>query len=232
MPESDYQPKINIAIDGYSSCGKSTLARDLAHTLHYLYIDSGAMYRAVTLHFLRTGTDIENPQEVARALGEVDVELRRKGEDITTFLNGENVEYEIRDMEVNAWVSKVAAISAVRKELVAQQRRFGERKGVVMDGRDIGTVVFPDAELKIFLNARLPVRVDRRFRELLEKGYSVSREEVEKSLLARDKIDTSREDSPLMIAEGAMVIDNSILNQEEQLDLVMQLVEKVMETAG
>lgn len=229
MPKEGSLPKINIAIDGYSSCGKSTLARDLANKLHYLYIDSGAMYRAVTLYFIREEVDLENDDAVTNALSQIEIRLHKINHHTTTFLNGENVEYEIRDMQVNALVSPVAAISSVRKALVAQQKSFGKQKGVVMDGRDIGTVVFPDAELKIFLSARLPVRVERRYLELLSKGYEVSRDQVQKSLLDRDHIDSTREDSPLIIADDAIVIDNSILNREEQLNLVLQLVEKTLQ---
>lgn len=215
--------KITIAIDGFSSCGKSTLARDLAKALGYAYVDSGAMYRAVTLYFLENGIDYADPTAVRRALPLIQIQFRHKNNDNRTFLNGEDVEDKIRTMEVSKHVSPVAAISQVRKAMVAQQQALGREKGIVMDGRDIGTVVFPDAELKIFLKASAAVRAQRRYEELLKKGWDISKEEVKKNLAERDHIDSTRADSPLKQAEDAIVVDNSLLTPQEQLEYVMRL---------
>lgn len=219
----DGHPKITIAIDGYSSCGKSTLARGLAKRLHYLHIDSGAMYRAVTLFFLRHGIDIQDEHAVADALSHISIHLGFQNETQVTSLNEENVEEAIREREVNEYVSDVSTLSQVRREMVAQQRRMGETKGLVMDGRDIGTVVFPDAELKLFLIADTEVRVERRWRELQAKGIDMSTDEVRANLLQRDHIDSTRSDSPLMQAEDATVIDTSYLSESEQLQIAYDL---------
>jgi len=217
------QRKIIIAIDGYSSCGKSTLARALAKRLQYLHIDSGAMYRAVTLYFMRQQINLEDAQDVRDALEKISIYLTFENNTQVTWLNHENVEAAIRAPEVNQWVSPVSTLTAVRKEMVAQQQRMGNGKGIVMDGRDIGTVVFPHAELKLFLIADLEVRVERRWLELHEKGILSSREEVKKNLLERDHIDSTREDSPLRQAEDATVIDTSYLTPKEQLQIAYDL---------
>lgn len=212
--------KIIIAIDGHSSCGKSTLAKGLATQLGYAYIDSGAMYRAVTLYFLRRHISLEAPDEARRALEYIDI---RFGAGNHAILNGEDVELEIRQMNVSNHVSQVSAIPAVRRAMVRQQQAMGRSKGIVMDGRDIGTVVFPGAELKIFLTASPEIRAQRRFKELQDKGVAISLEAVRENLLQRDHIDSTREDSPLRQAEDAIVIDNSNMNQEEQLAYALQL---------
>ena len=217
------QRKIIIAIDGYSSCGKSTLARARAKRLHYLHIDSGAMYRAVTLYFMRQQINLEDAQDVRDALEKISIYLTFENNTQVTWLNHEKVEAAIRAPEVNQWVSPVSTLTAVRKEMVAQQQRMGNGKGIVMDGRDIGTVVFPHAELKLFLIADLEVRVERRWLELNEKGILSSREEVKKNLLERDHIDSTREDSPLRQAEDATVIDTSYLTPKEQLQIAYDL---------
>lgn len=211
--------KIIITIDGYSSCGKSTLARQLANELNYIFIDSGAMYRAITLYFLRNHIDWENRQKVVKALAEINLEFQYNADtgksDI--FLNDENVEILIRDMLVSENVSAVAAIKEVREFAVAQQQQMGKKKGIVMDGRDIGTAVFPRAELKIFVVADPAVRVERRFKELYEKNPQITIEEVKNNLEMRDYIDSNREVSPLRKADDAITLDNTNLTREEQL---------------
>ena len=223
--------KIIITIDGWSSCGKSTLAKQLARELHYVYIDSGAMYRAITLHFLRNHVDWTNPEAVAHALGEIRLEFmtNHKNGQTEMWLNGENVEYVIRDLVIAEKVSEVAAIRAVREFAVARQQEMGRRKGIVMDGRDIGTVVFPHAELKIFMTADEAVRVQRRFRELYEKNPNVTLEEVKHNLSMRDYIDSHREVSPLRKAEDAIVLDNSHITMKEQLDIAKEWVHERMD---
>ena len=220
--------KIIIAIDGYSSCGKSTLAKGLARRLQYLHIDSGAMYRAVTLYFLRHHIDAQNPEEVTKALRKISIRLGFDHENQLTWLNEENVDEAIREPLVNELVSNVSTLSAVRKAMVTQQRQMGEGKGLVMDGRDIGTVVFPEAELKLFLTADTEVRVERRWLELTSKGLDVSREEVRTNLLLRDHIDSTRDDSPLRQASDAMVIDTSYLSEKEQLQIAYDLARSVI----
>jgi len=215
--------KITIAIDGHSSCGKSTLAKALAKSLHYSYVDSGAMYRAVTLYFLRNDVDIKDEEAVQLALEDIHIHFRNIEGINTTFLNNENVEDQIRSMEVSNFVSPVAAISIIREKVVAEQRELGEDKGIVMDGRDIGTVVFKDAELKIFLTASSEVRAKRRFDELLAKGKDVSLEAVRKNLVERDHIDSTRANSPLKKAVDAIEIDNTDLNEQEQLEKALNL---------
>lgn len=218
--------KIIITIDGWSSCGKSTLARGLAKELKYVYIDSGAMYRAITLHFLRHHVDWSDTHSVEQHLLDVSLEFHHNGhtDQSEMYLNGENVEYVIRDLVVAEKVSEVAALGPVRTFAVAQQRKMGERKGIVMDGRDIGTVVFPQAELKIFMTADNAIRVERRFRELYAKNPNITIEEVKSNLEMRDYIDSHREISPLRQAEDAVVLDNSYMTMEEQLDWALQLV--------
>ncbi len=215
--------KITIAIDGHSSCGKSTLARDLARKLKYVYIDSGAMYRAVTLYFIWHKIDIHNPDEIKKALESISIDFRYKRRKNLCYLNGELVEDDIRNAEVSDLVSDVAAISQVRKKLVALQQQYGSAKGIVMDGRDIGTVVFPNAELKIFVTADLEIRTHRRFQELKIRGMEMSFDEVKQNLIKRDHIDSTREDSPLCQAEDAIVLDNSHLSTKEQLNAVLKL---------
>ena len=210
--------KIIITIDGWSSCGKSTLAKQLARELEYLYVDSGAMYRAITLYFLRNNIDIEEKEEVKEALKSINLEFafNDKSNSSEILLNEENVEYLIRDLLIAERVSDVAAIKEVREFAVAQQKKMGEKKGIVMDGRDIGTVVFPKAELKIFMTADNAVRVQRRFRELYEKNPNISIEEVKNNLEMRDYIDSHREVSPLRKAKDAIELDNTNLTEKEQ----------------
>jgi cytidylate kinase len=213
--------KITIAIDGYSSCGKSTMAKDLAREIGYIYIDSGAMYRAVTLYALRHGFFTpEGIQEEAlrQALPDIRISFQLHPETgrPVTYLNGENVESEIRTMEVSGHVSPIAALGFVREELVRQQQAMGREKGIVMDGRDIGTVVFPDAELKVFVTASPEIRAQRRYDELKAKGQEASYEEILHNVEERDRIDRSRAVSPLRQAEDALLLDNSHLTIAEQ----------------
>lgn len=215
--------KIIITIDGWSSCGKSTLARQLARELGYVYIDSGAMYRAVTLYFLRNHIDWTDSAQVTAALNHIQLEFHsnHKTGQSEMYLNGENVEYVIRDLVVAEKVSEIAAIREVRSFAVAQQQAMGRASGIVMDGRDIGTVVFPQAELKIFMTADQEIRVQRRYQELYEKNPNISIEEVRENLATRDYIDSHREVSPLRQAPDALVLDNSHLGIREQLDLAL-----------
>jgi cytidylate kinase len=211
--------KITITIDGWSSCGKSTLAKQLAKKLGYVYVDSGAMYRAITLYFLRNHIDWTDKKEVAGALAEIhlDFHFNEKNDTSEIYLNSENVEYVIRDLVIAEKVSEVAAIKEVRAYAVAQQQKLGKKKGIVMDGRDIGTVVFPKAELKIFMTADNAIRVERRFKELYEKNPNITIEEVKNNLEMRDYIDSHREVSPLRKADDAIELDNTNLTEEEQL---------------
>ena len=220
--------KIIITIDGWSSCGKSTLAKQLAKTLHYVYIDSGAMYRAITLYFLRNMVDWTKEKQVTDALKNIELAFipNEKSGEAEIYLNGENVEYLIRDLIIAEKVSAVATIKAVRTFAVAQQRKMGEKKGIVMDGRDIGTVVFPKAELKIFMTADNAIRVERRFRELYAKNPNITIEEVKNNLEMRDYIDSHREISPLKKAEDAVVLDNSYITPEQQLELALGFVKQ------
>jgi CMP/dCMP kinase len=218
--------KIIITIDGWSSCGKSTLAKQLAAKLKYTYIDSGAMYRAITLYFLRNHVDWTDSKKVIKALKQIHIEFSHNDTTKATeiILNGENVEYLIRDLVVAEKVSEVAAIKEVRDFAVKQQQELGSKKAIVMDGRDIGTVVFPNAELKIFMTADNTVRVERRFRELYEKNPNITIEEVKNNLEMRDYIDSHREISPLRKAPDAIVLDNSNLTTQEQYLLAMKWV--------
>ncbi len=220
---------IIIAIDGHSSCGKSTLAKGLAKALHYAYLDTGAMYRAVTLYFLDRGIDYNDPAAVELALPGIEIHFERIDGKNHTFLNGKDVEQEIREMRVSEHVSPVSAISAVRRAMVAQQKSMGRRRSLVADGRDIGTVVFPDAELKIFLTADVDVRTSRRHLELAARGIDAEWEDIRRNLLDRDRIDSSRADSPLRRAEDAIVIDNTLLSEEQQLEQAMALAAERME---
>lgn len=222
--------KIIITIDGWSSCGKSTLARQLAKELGYVYVDSGAMYRAITLYFLRNHVDWTDKKEVKNALQSINLEFVYNSERNSSeiFLNDENVEYLIRDLVIAEKVSDVAAIKEVREFAVAQQQKMGAKKGIVMDGRDIGTVVFPNAELKIFMTADSAVRVERRFKELFEKNPTITIEEVNNNLEMRDYIDSNREVSPLRRAEDALILDNTNLTPQEQLQKALVWVRETL----
>ncbi|MDO5523224.1 MAG: (d)CMP kinase [Bacteroidia bacterium] len=223
--------KINIAVDGFSSCGKSTIAKGLAKELGYTYIDSGAMYRAIALFAYRNGwmTDTEiNESELKKHISEIEISFQANADgQQETYLNGENVEKEIRSLRIGNAASRVSTLGFVRKELVRQQQAMGKKKGVVMDGRDIGTVVFPDAELKIFLTASPEIRAQRRFNELQAKGISVSYEDTLANVRERDQRDTTRAESPLRKADDAIELDNSYITIEEQLQWAMNLMHDV-----
>ncbi len=222
------QRKINIAIDGYSSCGKGTLAKALASALNYVFIDSGAMYRAVTLYLMRHSVNLEDIAQVEQALAQVTVEFDVNHDGLSfVLLNGENVEHEIRTIAVASKVSEVAKIQAVREKLVYLQQQMGAKKGVVMDGRDIGTVVFPDAELKIFMTASVEVRAQRRFSELVAKGDAVTLEEISANLKHRDAVDSSRENSPLTMTSDYRVLDNSEMDRDTQFALAMSWADEL-----
>ncbi|MDN3205123.1 (d)CMP kinase [Algoriphagus sediminis] len=223
--------KIVIAIDGQSGCGKSSTAKAVAKSLGYTYLDSGAMYRAVTYYYLQNPFDLGDAESVSRALENVDIEFRLNPEDGSqlTFLNGENVEAQIRQMEVSKSVSKVAAVKLIREAMVAQQRKLGAAKGVVMDGRDIGSVVFPDAALKVYMTADLETRAKRRLRELSADGGVYSLKEIQKNLAERDKLDSSREESPLVKMEDAVELDTSELKFEDQVNFVIDLARERIE---
>ena len=212
-----------IAIDGYSSCGKSTLAKELAKALGILYVDSGAMYRAITLFCIRHGIHPDRRQDVIKALNGIQLDLQPDNV-LQVFLNGENVSEAIRTPEVSEWVSEISVIPEVRKKLVAQQRTFGEHKSLVMDGRDIGTVVFPSAQFKFFITADPEIRAQRRLLELASKGIQSDLPTVLKNLQHRDLIDSTREDSPLRQADDAIVIDNSLLDRRQQLEKVLEII--------
>lgn len=216
---------LTIAIDGYSACGKSTLARALAKRLGYRYIDTGAMYRAVTLHLQRAGIEPTDSEDLRKATR--DVEIAFRDGDNHVLLNGEDIESEIRGLAVSRMVSPVAALSPVRRAMVDQQRRMGAEGGVILDGRDIGTVVFPDADLKLFVVANLDTRVQRRLDELTAAGRQVSRADVAGNLEERDRIDSTRDDSPLRQADDALLLDNSNLSMEELIDRGEELVREV-----
>lgn len=223
--------KINIAIDGLSGCGKSSTAKAVARALGYKFIDTGAMYRAVTLYVLNEAVDLTSKESVVQALEQITIDFRynQESQKNETFLNGQNVEEEIRSMRVAGNVSQVAAIKEVRVAMVAQQQQMGKDKGVVMDGRDIGSVVFPEAELKLFMTASTEVRAKRRQAELREKGEEVALDEIMKNLEERDRIDSTRDESPLIKVEDAIEVDTSNLLFEEQvqkvLDLALQRIE-------
>jgi cytidylate kinase len=219
---------IIITIDGPSSCGKSTLAKQLGKAFGYVYIDSGAMYRAITLYFLRNHIDWTDITEVNKALDEISIEFiyNPKSEASEILLNGENVEYVIRDLVVAEKVSEVAAIKEVRKFAVSMQKKMGKKGGIVMDGRDIGTVVFPEAEIKFYLIADNAVRVERRFRELFEKNPNVTIEEVKNNLEMRDYIDSHREASPLRKADDALVLDTTDLSEQEQIKKALKIIQE------
>lgn len=217
-----------IAIDGYSSCGKSTVAKALAKHLNYVYIDSGAMYRAVTLYFIQNNIDHTQSDQVAKALADIHIEIQiEKGED-KYFLNDVIINDDIREMRVSELVSEVSAIKAVRTAMTSQQKRMGANKNIVMDGRDIGTAVFPNAQIKIFMTADLQVRAERRYKELHSAGKKITMEEVVTNLAYRDHQDTTRKESPLTKADDAIVLDTSSMNQQEQLEFVLNEVKKVL----
>lgn len=225
------QNKIIIAIDGYSSCGKSTVAKEIAKKLNYIFIDSGAMYRAVTLYCLRAGLVVNgeiNLQALPKNLAKIQITFvfnpLTAHNDVC--LNGENVEQEIRQLAVAQNVSQIAAIAAVRQLLVAQQQEMGRSKGIVMDGRDIGTVVFPNAELKIFMTADARIRALRRYNEMIAKNEPVDFEEILKNITERDRFDETREESPLRKAADAIVLDNSLMTREEQFEWILKKVEE------
>jgi len=225
--------KIIVAIDGHSSCGKSTMAKSLAKALGYVYIDSGAMYRVVTLVALRKGLMRNGVPDIPKVISELkNIKITFEWDETigknTTYYNGENVENEIRQLEVSKNVSPISTIAEVREEMVKQQRENGKNKGIVMDGRDIGTVVFPDAELKIFMTASPEIRAQRRYLELKEKGQDVNFDEILQNVEGRDKIDSTREVSPLKKADDAVILDNSNLTREEQLNWTIQKVEEII----
>jgi cytidylate kinase len=216
--------KIVIAIDGYSACGKSSTAKMVAAILGYRYIDTGAMYRAVTLYFLEHHVALTNPKDVSRALQQTSISFKVNSKNVSeTYLNGLNVEKAIRSMRVSERVSEVSAIKEVRIAMVEQQRKMGKERGIVMDGRDIGTVVFPQAELKVFMTAELLVRAFRRQRELLERDKLIDLDDVITNIVQRDKIDTTRLESPLKQAADAIMIDTTHVTLEEQVDEVVRL---------
>ena len=215
---------IIVAIDGYSSCGKSTLAKALAKKLHFIYVDSGAMYRAVTLYFIRNQIKLHDEKAIEQALLDIHLEFHSRDYQTHITLNDEEVSEEIRQMPVSEIVSEVSAIRAVRKEMVKQQQRMGKSKNIVMDGRDIGTTVFPYAEVKIFMTADPKIRAERRFKELKAKGEEISLEEIFDNLAHRDFLDTTRKESPLTRAKDAIVLDNTTLNEKQQLEFALERV--------
>ena len=225
-----FMKKIIIAIDGFSGCGKSTTAKAVAKALQYTYIDSGAMYRTATLHFLNQSTNLDNLEEIKQSISKLKLEFKRNGKSGVqkVFLNGEDVEHAIRGMHVNAQVSKVSKIREVRNQLVEMQRHLGHSKGVVMDGRDIGTVVFPDAELKIFMTADLDIRALRRQKEMLAKGEEVPLELIKQNLSERDMQDSTREESPLRKADDAVELDTSHLEFGDQVNAILKLAKERM----
>ncbi len=213
-----------VAIDGFSSCGKSTVAKAVAKKLNFVFVDSGAMYRAVTLFIQRNDIALDDEVAIQQALDNIHIDFVPNLEKTQILLNGEDVSEAIRTMEVSEYVSEVSAIKAVRKAMVHQQQQLGKKRNIVMDGRDIGTTVFPSADLKIFMTASPQVRAERRYAELAAKGEEITMEEVKENLAHRDHIDSTREESPLRQAEDAIVLDNTDLTQEEQLDFVLNLV--------
>lgn len=219
---------IIITIDGWSSCGKSTLAKQLAKELGYVYVDSGAMYRAITLYFLRNHINWLDTEQVNEALHNISITFKYNSNTQLSeiYLNEENVEYVIRDLVIAEKVSEIAAIKEVRTFAVSQQQKMGEQKGIVMDGRDIGTTVFPEAELKIFMTADIAVRVERRFKEMFEKNPNVTIEEVKNNLEMRDYIDSNREISPLRKAADAYILDNTQLDRDEQFSIALSLAKE------
>ncbi|WP_428330254.1 (d)CMP kinase [Mucilaginibacter sp.] len=219
---------IIVAIDGYSSCGKSTLAKALAKKLHFIYVDSGAMYRAVALYFLRNNIDLKDHEQIMDALKNIHLNFHSRDYETHITLNDEEVSDEIRLMPVSETVSAVSAIREVRKEMVKQQQRMGRSKSIVMDGRDIGTAVFPDAPVKIFMTADPKIRAERRYKELLPKNPDITLEEVFENIAHRDFQDTTRTESPLVRAEDAIILDNTNLTPEQQLQFALSKVEPLL----
>jgi len=215
---------IVVAIDGYSSCGKSTLARALAKKLHFIYVDSGAMYRAVTLYFLRNNVDLNDPKQISEALSNIHLNFHSRDYQTHITLNDEEVSEEIRQMPVSENVSLISALHDVRVEMVRQQQRMGQSKNIVMDGRDIGTVVFPHAQVKLFMTADPNVRAERRYKELVVKTPDITLEEVFENLAHRDYQDTTRKESPLTRAEDAIILDNTELTPNEQLEFALDRI--------
>jgi len=223
--------KITIAIDGYSSCGKSTLAKTLAMSIDYSYVDTGAMYRCVTLYALENGiikNDQVDKESLVGQLDDISISFQHseQSKESDAYLNGVNVEETIRGMDISNHVSQISIIKEVREKMVAMQQKMGKEKGVIMEGRDIGTVVFPDAELKVFMTASIEVRVKRRYDEMQAKGLHVSVDDVKENVLSRDYEDTHRKHSPLVQADDAVVLDNSDLSEEDQLNFMLKLVEQ------
>jgi cytidylate kinase len=223
--------KLIIAIDGYSSCGKSTFAKSIAKELKYIYIDSGAMYRTVTLFCMRNrlvGENFIHKSCIIKKLSEIDISFKYNPDivEYETFLNSENVEQEIRSLEVSRYVSTVSQIGEVRERLVQIQRQMGNQKGIVMDGRDIGTVVFPDADIKIFMTASIEIRTKRRYKELSEKGIEIDFDEIKNNLNARDIADENRDISPLRRADDAIILDNSKMTVDEQMSWIKEIIVK------
>jgi len=218
------EKKIIIAIDGFSSCGKSTLAKAMAKALEYVFVDTGAMYRDIALYFLRNNIPFNDTASIEAALHAIELRFKYNSasQKSDMYLNGENVEQEIREMQVSQKVSEVASIAAVRDFAVAQQQAMGVDKGIVMDGRDIGTVVFPNAELKLFVTADPTIRLERRYQELLQTNPAILKEEVAANLQQRDLMDSTREHSPLKQASDALVLDNTNLDRAQQFELAMQ----------
>lgn len=219
---------IVIAIDGYSSCGKSTLAKALAKKLHFIYIDSGAMYRAVTLYFLRNHINLTDHDQVVEALKNIHLNFHSKDYQTHITLNDEEVSDEIRLMPVSENVSAVSAIKEVRHEMVKQQQRMGKSKNIVMDGRDIGTTVFPNASVKFFMTADPKIRAERRYKELLPQNPDITLEVVFENLAHRDYLDTTRQESPLVRAQDAVILDNTNLTQEEQLQFALDKIQPLL----
>ena len=219
-----------IAIDGYSSCGKSTLAKALAKKLNFIYVDSGSMYRAVTLYFLRNNVDVNNPEQVEKALKNIHLNFNSRDYETHIMLNNEEVSDEIRQMPVSKNVSAVSAIRQVRREMVKQQQRMGKSKNIVMDGRDIGTAVFKNAQLKLFMTADPKIRAERRYKELKEKGQEITLHEVFDNIADRDYQDTTRAESPLVRADDAVILDNTNLTPEQQLNFALEKVNALRNT--
>jgi CMP/dCMP kinase len=230
VPKEKKPKKIIIAVDGYSSCGKSTLSKDLARKLEYSFIDSGAMYRAVTLYCIQHSVNVEDEAAVVKTLPKIKITFKFNKElnKNETYLNKINVEEEIRSMTVADKVSIVSRYKAVRKAMVAMQQEMGKEKGIVMDGRDIGTVVFPNAELKLFITADFQTRVERRLKELAQKGIVVTREEIAKNIAERDRIDVTRAESPLRKADDAREIDNTFMTPDDQLKMAFYFAQEAI----